>query len=194
MLIENEIKLRLTGPEHTQRVLGECRSRYTLVSDWCMQHDAYYDTPEGFLREDDLTLRVRELPQAAHVAVKGPRKRRDSGEYYRFEIEIPVSDAPAIKAMLAEHGFSAQVTIEKRRIEFAKGAGTRISIDQLPYMGHFIEIEGPSLSIRKVLAELGLQRAEAVRENYTELLEHHLGARCAPPGTGLVAIFPEDSA
>ena len=189
MLVENEIKLRVPERQCLGRVLDACRTNYVLVSNWRVEHDTYFDTAEGFLREDDLTLRIRELPSSASVAVKGPRKRRASGEYYRFEVEIQVPNVDELKRRLLKEGFLSKVTIEKRRVEFRKADDTRVCVDELPHIGHFMEIEGPSESIQATLAELSAETLERVGENYTELLERHLRSQGEDMSDGLTAIF-----
>jgi hypothetical protein len=52
------------------------------------------------------------------------------------------------------------------------GEHAEIAVDRLPFIGSFIEVEGDdSLAIGAVLRSLQLSSKDAVRENYTELLE-----------------------
>ena len=191
MVVENEIKLCVADRQCLERVLEACRTNYVLVADWRVERDTYFDTAEGFLREDDLTLRIRELPSSARVAVKGPRKRRASGEYYRFEVEMQVPDVDELKRRLLKERFLPKVTIEKRRVEFRKADDTRVCVDELPHIGHFMEIEGPSGSIQATLAELSAETLERVGENYTELLERHLRSQGQDVSDGLTALFAD---
>ncbi len=140
--------------------------------------NTFFDTAGGTLRASDHGLRVRvEQPEggeAARVVIthKGPRSHGPLKT--RPETELRVADAQAAADLLHALGFVTVLSFEKRRQRF-RFEGCMVDIDELPHLGCFVEIEGPSdkvvLSVRKKLA---LDHLPLVQASYIALLTTYL--------------------
>ena len=76
--------------------------------------------------------------------------------------------------LLGELGYRHVLTFEKRRTRYTLD-GCRIELDDLPVIGGFVEIEGPSDEL--VLAardKLGLGEAPLIKSSYIAMLKTHL--------------------
>jgi adenylate cyclase class IV len=89
----------------------------------------------------------------------------------RIELEFSAINEQEVREQLASHRLTATAVIEKQRWVFSS-EHAEIAIDRLPFIGSFIEVEGDTpTAIEMVLASLQLSSKNAVRENYSELLE-----------------------
>lgn len=128
-------------------------------------------------------LRVRECrpvdgqKPAATLTYKGPR--RDAEYKQREEIEIAVDPPAEALALLTALGFVEILCFEKRR-ETWRLNDCLIELDELPYLGRFVEIEAPRAEEVKRMQELlELGGAGHIRDSYVALLarycrENHL--------------------
>ena len=86
-------------------------------------------------------------------------------------VEFFATNEGEVREQLPSQELLATAVVEKQRWAFSSDHA-EIAIDRLPFIGSFIEVEGDhSSSIEAVLASLQLSSMDAVRENYSELLE-----------------------
>ncbi len=143
-----------------------------------LEVNTFFDTPRGDLKAADEGLRIRleRSTDGTHVEAtithKGPRahgrmKTRD-------ESEVVVGDARAAAELLTALGYVSVLSFEKRRRRWTLD-DCRVEIDTLPYLGGFVEIEGPSepvvLSVRRKLA---LDHLPMISASYISMLVTHL--------------------
>jgi predicted adenylyl cyclase CyaB len=84
-----------------------------------------------------------------------------------------VADPAALREILRELGFRAVVAYEKRRAVWMLGA-CEIAMDELPQVGWFVEIEGPTVAeVDAVRDQLGLVGAAVEASTYVELAAAH---------------------
>ncbi len=148
-----------------------------------------FDAADHRLRTADCGLRVRtcrsldnDQQVSATLTYKGPRA---AGELkVREELETTVTDPSAVATILQRLGFDEVVRYEKRR-ETWRLDDCEVCLDELPQLGWFVEIEGPSVgAVEAACAELGLSRQTPLRETYVELAARH----SARAGTGSMRI------
>jgi adenylate cyclase class 2 len=125
-----------------------------------------YDDAERRLSGSGRTVRLRRAAGSAILTYKGPARFED-GARIREEREVDVSDAVEAEAILAGLGLLRRFRYEKRREEW-NCASCIVALDETP-IGTFVEIEGDPSSIRKVIAVLALDPAEAIPYSYAEL-------------------------
>ena len=172
MAIELECKVRVeslatvrerlkaaTGAEFVGRVLEENR---------------LFDREDGSLRRAGCGLRVRSTrvvegtAQSPTLTYKGPRapgpfKRRE-------EIELQIADAATMGEILHALGYSERVIFEKRR-ESWRLPPCRVELDELPRLGTFVEVEGPSeAAVREALTTLAIADREPVSQTYVSMV------------------------
>ncbi len=193
MALEIEIKLAVKDRKKLYDLINFCESESTRASKQIKQKDEYFDTPENLLREKDLTVRLRTVDDKIKVAIKSPRIYIDDKIHKRVEIELSVTDESEIRAQLKNHSLVQKTIIEKKRQVFWFD-NTAVSIDELPFIGTFVEIEAHSSDrIRNILEIFHLSEDNAVRENYTELLEAHFSRIGLPTKTSLIATFEAEN-
>ena len=126
--------------------------------------------PDFALANKGIFLRTREEGSRSIFTVKV--KRKDKNYFHRDEYEVEVEDAKKVAEMLALLGFSNQIVFEKWRQEWTLN-NTTISLDTLPILGEFIEIEGTKKAIEKTIKELELK--ERITVSYWALYEQKMG-------------------
>ena len=174
MAIEIEAKMRLENPTTMRERLAAlgAQSHRQL-----RETNIFFDTGDGQLKSTDQGLRVRieaedAGPTTTYITHKGPRAHGKLKS--RAETEAVVADAEAAGALLAALGYQAVVTFEKRRSCYEID-GCQVELDTLPYLGDFIEIEGPTEDeVMATRDKLGLADQPLIKASYIAMLQDHL--------------------
>jgi adenylate cyclase class 2 len=138
-----------------------------------LQNDYYFDDKNGSMKNLDKALRLRieerDGNQKIVLAFKGPRQ---NGKFkQRQEIEFGIDDAQRAIDLLGALGFIKVLEIQKRRRIWQIG-DCEVGLDELPELGTFIEIEGPSEEkIADVQNKLGLANVPHIKESYAALIQ-----------------------
>jgi adenylate cyclase class 2 len=92
----------------------------------------------------------------------------------RSEVETTVGSADAILAIFEAIGLRETFRYEKwRTVWHVKRC--EVALDEVPYLGCFVEVEGPSEAVvRARLADLGLAGEPLISQTYIELLSEYL--------------------
>jgi len=89
------------------------------------------------------------------LTFKGPRDKTHLLKI-RMEIQTYVDDAGAIAEILKQLGYRGTIVVRKRRLSYCLG-NCQVELDQLPRIGRFVEVEGPSQKVvQAVCRQLGL--------------------------------------
>lgn len=152
-----------------------------------------FDNPQQALLARGCGLRVRSVRVVngyaegvpATMTFKGPTQA--SAFKRREEIELPIGDANAMTRLLSELDFFPWLTFEKRRSTWRlpptgnTTASCTIELDELPQLGCFVEIEGPTEeAIRQVADKIGIDTHNSISRSYAALVAEHLGAATRP--------------
>ena len=173
---EIEAKIRVADPEAFRRRLIE---RGRTAGETVFEVNRLFDDADGSLRRAGAAVRLREEfrePDGALVRTlltyKGPPA--ESRMKRRPEAELVVESAAPMVEILTAVGLSEAFRYEKRRTPFHGGA-SEVVLDEVPHLGHFAEIEGPTEeAIFAELADLGMAEAPLIRTSYVHLLSEHL--------------------
>lgn len=176
---EIEAKMRLTDPAAIEQKLADLGGHHVAT---LVETNTYFDTQEHRLKSADQGLRIRvesleDGSSRAIVTHKGPRAHGKLKS--RTETEVGVEDARAAADLLKALGYLPVLSFEKRRRRWELD-GCLVELDTLPYLGDFIEIEGPSDdTILAVRAKLGLADVPLIHASYIAMLttytrEHHI--------------------
>jgi adenylate cyclase class 2 len=183
---EIEAKFRLNDPARLRARLGAHGARRV----GCVHEtNRIFDTAGRKLLAADCGLRLRACrpldnggPPATHtLTYKGPRA--PGSTKMREEIETVVADADATATILQRLGFNEVIVYEKRR-ETWRLDDCEVCLDELPKLGWFVEIEGPSReAVEAARTRLELSAATPLYETYVELAATHgdpgpTGMRC----------------
>jgi predicted adenylyl cyclase CyaB len=110
--------------------------------------------------------------------MKGPRQKAQFK--MREETEFSADDSGAVRKMLENLGYQLTLSFEKRRETWAF-SGCEVALDELPYLGTYVEIEGKSASdvtaARDVSAardKLGLADLPLISIGYVSILARYL--------------------
>ncbi|MCP4590786.1 MAG: class IV adenylate cyclase [bacterium] len=171
MPTELEAKFAVEAHESLRERLCELGAEY--VGRVC-ETNTIHDRSKGKLRKAGCGLRVRGIevldgaPQEATLTFKGPVQKAAFKQ--RDEIELPIGEAEDMRRLLEAIGFGEVFRFEKRR-ESWRLESSRVELDELPCLGLFVEIEGPTESdILAAQEALGLRDAKHISRGYVSML------------------------
>jgi adenylate cyclase class 2 len=138
----------------------------------------FFDTEKDSLKKAGKGLRLRIAKNLSTqktryiITFKGPLQKGKLKT--RQEIEMNVEDADAAINLFAALGFERKLSFEKRR-ETWNFQHCEVVLDELPLLGTYVEIEGPSnrqvMSARKAL---GLDKLPLIQTGYISMLATYL--------------------
>jgi len=144
--------------------------------------DDYLDTADERLKHARSGLRVR-VGRTASLTYKGPRQE-DARFKTREELEVTVDDPQALLHLLTRIGFHVIFSYQKRRETWRLGA-CEVSLDELPQLGWFVEVEAPDeQAVAAALERLGLASRRQILDSYLHLIHEHV-ERTDPGATTL---------
>lgn len=175
MSIEIEAKMRLPSPENFLKKLEQAKAKLQGKQE---ELNLFFDTPDHRLRSADEGLRIRITTdirsgkKVTKLTHKGPRAHGRLKN--REEVELEIADSQAMIDILEALGYQEALSFEKVR-EIWKLDHCEIVIDQLPYLGMFVEIEGTSeKAVMAMRDKLGLASEPLIRSSYASILQAHL--------------------
>jgi predicted adenylyl cyclase CyaB len=180
MALEIEAKMKLANRGLVVRRLGQLGAR---SAGQVLETNIFFDTEDGDLQTAGSGLRLRRSVDARGkqklvLTAKGPML--PGPLKVRPEAELTVTSAADAEQFLAQLGYRKTLLFEKRRQSFLLES-CRIELDELPLLGRFIEIEGPTqAAVMDLRKRLGLGRRRLIKSGYASLLRQHL-RRCRKP-------------
>lgn len=169
-LNELEIKIQIDSEQLFINTFNACNSLFGPPASHVLQLDEYYDTPDRQLKKQDLVIRIRANGEKTTIALKSPRIEMESGITSRIELEFLSAEGKKVQDQLLSQGLNPFESAEKERWTFVYNA-CEIVLDKLPFIGSFIEIEGPSeADIQNIVGLLNLSSSKVIRQNYGELM------------------------
>lgn len=142
----------------------------------CLERNWVLDDKDNSLRDHDILLRVRNMGDVGGILTV---KRKADGDAFgtafktREEIESMTDSTSDLLRQLELIGFHPRWIYEKRRQTWLY-RDCVVSLDTLPEIGTFIEIEGVPDTISAVARELGLDPDDHIDDNYLGLWNKHL--------------------
>ena len=178
MAVEIEAKMRL---HDEQAVVAKLEELGAVQSAALSETNSYFDTPKGTLKSTDQGLRTRvevthpgtpDETITTKITHKGPRAM--GALKSRLETELTVDNAKEAALLLSALGYQHVLSFEKRRLRYTLD-GCNVELDDLPIIGKFIEIEGPSdEAVMTVRDKIGLSDEPIIRSSYIAMLKTHL--------------------
>jgi adenylate cyclase, class 2 len=181
MGVEIEAKMSVADHETVRAALAAAGAR--RISD-CLEINRILDNKDHTLESSGKGLRVRvtrnlaDRSETTTLTIKGPLipgplKSRD-------EFEMIVDNAAEALGFFKTLGYEPVVSFQKRR-ETWELRGSKIELDEVPYLGKFVEIEGPNETEVFALREsLGLSGQPIIKTSYVALLIEYLKRRSLP--------------
>ena len=180
MPVEIEAKMSVPDLEAVRAKLRELGAEPVGKT---LETNTFFDTEDRSLLAADEGLRLRRNRRTEGdagtdehiITYKGPRQHGQLKA--RDEVELSVANSPDAVELLERIGFVRMLAFEKRRESWRLG-GCKVELDELPYLGCFVEIEGPAdepvLAVRE---QLGLSDRPIVKSAYVALLMGYLQER-----------------
>lgn len=173
--IEAKMKLDASGMDALAHRLRE--SGAALVGEY-LEENTFYDTEDRTMLAADEGLRIRtshDLATGKSKAVvthKGPNRHGPLKS--REETEAEVGGAEDMGALFERLGFVRYLSFQKKRQSW-KLEGCKIELDEVPYLGHFVEIEGPDEpTIMRVRQSLKLADLPLIKASYIAMLSAYV--------------------
>ena len=192
---EIEAKVRIADPAAFRRRMAE---RNESGGETVFEDNRLFDDAAGTLHRRGAALRVREErpagggePLRAALTYKGPRAEGDLKRREEVEVEVQAAPgAPGLALIFQAMGLRETFRYQKRRSVWRVGE-CEIALDELPYLGWFVEVEGPTdRAVRAGLEALGLADAELLSADYIHLLTERLKSLGLDPSR---AVFAEET-
>jgi adenylate cyclase class 2 len=182
MSYELEAKVKVNSHEPLRVTLASIGARrFGKV----LESNHIYDDEERTLLAAGRGVRIR-----THDAANGDHKPstltykgklRPGPKKHRREIQVELDDGMAGRAILDRLGYVEVMCFEKRRETWEIG-DCLVELDEVPYLGYFIEVEGPNHErIDQVLAQLGLGDEPMINNSYVRLLRDYCEANALSP-------------
>src|SRR5581483_639011 len=175
MPTEIEAKMKVSDPEVIRRRLEQ---RGAKPAGERLETNVFFDTPDRRLLGAGQGLRLRTNHAVATgkdeyvITFKGPLRPGDLKS--REEREVSVEDASDAAALLDALGYKQIVSFQKKRRSW-KLEGCKIELDEVPYLGTYVEVEGPdSTCVMKVRESLGLSNEPMIKTGYVSMLVKYL--------------------
>jgi adenylate cyclase class 2 len=163
--METEIKLAVPDAKFARRLLRAAGFRVSRPR--VFETNTAFDTPRRSLRKAATLLRVRKAGATDTLTYKG---RPTAGRHKsREELELEISDAGAMAAVLARLGFEAAFRYQKYRTEFRQPRHSGVAmLDETP-IGVFLELEGTAPWIDRTARKLGFEESLYITASYGRL-------------------------
>jgi len=183
MAKEVETKFKVESPEEIRTRLAGIGARLLSRE---LEKDVYYAGPA---RADVTSIRLRAKDKKGLFTIKAAtvtRPEASSGLKILEELQVEVGDAQAFGRMLNIMGYVPQLRKEKIR-ETYDWRGILVCLDELPYLGFFLEVEAPEEGIRAAASALGMNMTTAMGETYMQIFARYKTASGRPD---LELVFP----
>lgn len=177
---EIEIKFRIADAAAIRSRLRTMNAAYIGRVE---ERNEFFDFDDLRLRKADSGVRVRtshrldpigaaNADRGVEFTWKGPRTGgADAALKDREEWKVFADDRAALVAILQRLGLAKKLAFEKLR-ETWQLDECEVVIDDVPSLGWFVEVEGPSADVvRAVSARLGLDCSTAVAQTYAEMID-----------------------
>ena len=162
--VEVEVKIRVDDFESLTKSLLANGAK--LSAERVYERNVRYEDATNSLSPDKRVLRLRQDTRA-RLTYKEPHSTGGDGVTARTELEVTVSDFDTADLLLAKLGFHSAWVYEKYRTSYEL-LGCEVVLDELP-IGKFVEVEGDSIGIEKVLSVLNLSESRRILESYSGL-------------------------
>jgi adenylate cyclase, class 2 len=182
MAEEIEAKIRITEPRPVEQALEAAGAEPGGA--W-IETDTFFDRPDERLFRKDSALRLRRAQPVDDVArasgesslltYKGARV--EGRLKIREEHQVNVPDPSGMQLILESLGYEQRFCYQKRRRKW-RLSGAEITIDEIPHVGQFVEVEAPSeAAVEELIDRLGLSRSEMTTKSYLSMVLEATGGR-----------------
>ena len=167
---EIELKFPIADPQGLDAELA--RLGFALGTPRTFEQNTLYDTAARELRERHEILRIRRYGEGYVLTHKRPPEGVDDSRYKtRIETETAVEDGEALAEVFRRLGLGPVFRYEKFRTEWSYRLPEGVAhlvVDETP-VGNWVELEGPTDWIDRMVGELGVEVGSCSTESYGRL-------------------------
>lgn len=181
MAVEIEAKMAVEELNSTRTRLGETGAK--RLGNY-LETNVFFDSDDRSLLAADKGLRLRTKRNVESgeeqfiLTYKGPRQ--PGALKSRDEVELMVEGAAEAIKLLECLGYRQVLSFEKRREGFSLES-CEVVLDELPFIGTFVEVEGPGeQAVLRVRQILGLSDKPLIKVGYVSMLTSYLQERGKP--------------
>lgn len=176
MKLEIEAKIAVSSLRTISNRLKKAGAQYIKR---VQETDTYLSDAKGRLLKRGCGLRLRKQKgpggQTAYLTFKGPKHK--TRYKTRLESETQISDFDAALKIFTGLGYKTVIVVRKTRCIWKLGS-CLICLDDLPVLGRFVEVEGPSeKQVEKALKKLQLSERPSLSNGYAKLTADALGQK-----------------
>jgi adenylate cyclase class 2 len=174
--MSDEIEAKMKVPDFSA-ILQKLRERGATRKGSELETNIFFDTPDAALRKADKGMRLRIAIsergiKKCIVTFKGPLQSGPLKK--RQEIEFVVSGPKAVTDLFAQLGYHETLSFEKRRESWLFHE-CEVELDELPFLGKYVEIEGPSeAKVLEARTALDMADTEMIKRGYISLLDEYV--------------------
>ncbi len=167
-MIEREVKILEIDEGKLRKKLEEIGAKFVEKKKFTT---IFFDFPDGSIRKKGDIFRIRKFKGKIELTYKKRKGVKSVKEVEEFTIES-VNFKEAVK-ILESLGLQEIMRIKKQREIYKINKDTVIVIDKIKGVPPYVEIEGNSREIKKLMKELGLENKKIVKWDTFELLEYY---------------------
>jgi len=165
---EIETKFKIHSPKEFRSKLKKIAAKFVSKN---LEKDIYYKSPSTTCCRN--TIRLRSMGKRGIFTIKSASRNSESLKYkIRNEVELAIDDVKTFRAMLQMLEFVPQFKKEKIR-ETYTWKDVKITLDKLPFIGFYAEIEGPKKTIRQAVRVLDFDMGKAIPDTYMQLFGYY---------------------
>jgi adenylate cyclase class 2 len=167
-MIEIEVKHKIKNKKELKKIKTKLK-RIAKFKKKEKETNIVFDLPGLQFKKKNFLLRLR---KNSKNTLTFKSKIKSSKFKERKETELNVKDFNRTKKLLEEMNFFPFFFYEKKR-EFFELNGTKILLDELPFLGFYVEIEGTKKGITEAEKKLNLKEKDRITKNYFQLFTEH---------------------
>lgn len=173
MKIEIETKIKV---DSFDSVWDRLKAASGQLQTKVVQRDTFFVDSDNKMIQSDRGLRLRvQIADGIETVIltyKGPRQK--TALKSRQEIEVEVDSFESMECIFLALGLEKSISFEKKR-DLWEIDECEVCLDELPLLGKFVEVEGPSEDkIRLVLQKIGLSAADHIEISYARLMREKI--------------------
>jgi len=167
---EYEIKLKIDNPAEWRKRVLALKGKFISKK---LEYDISLDKPNHYMKKRGDILRIKQIGDKVVLGYKN--RKAKSGYRLEEEIELECLDLQKIILIFKKLGYTyIRSEMEKIRETYLLPIG-KITIDKLPQLGYFVEIESQTRkNLLVLIKKFGINREEVITERYGKIIKRYL--------------------
>ncbi len=164
-MIEIEVKHKIKNKKELNKIKKNLKKKAEFKKKE-KELNLVFDLPDSLFKKKGFLLRLRKAKKNT-LTFKSPVKAKGKFKE-RKETELQIKNFKRTKELLEKMNFQSFFVYEKKRESFELNS-TEILLDELPFIGFYLELEGTKKGINETEKLLGLKKKNRITKNYLQL-------------------------